>query len=94
MLTKIILAALVASLTFGGSQALKLAGEKELRVAADARNAALALLLAGCRARADNLTEDKDSDDEVDTLTDDELRVVPSHWLRDARTRDRDHATD
>jgi hypothetical protein len=94
VLTKILLAALVASLGFSGVQMLKAASEKELRVAAEVRNASFTLLLNGCRARADNLIEDKESDDAVDTLTDDELRVVPSHWLRDARTSDRDPAAD
>jgi hypothetical protein len=86
--------ALAAAAVFGGAQTMSLAWEKELRVAAEVRNASLTLLLEGCRARANNLTEDKESDDAVDTLTDDELRVVPSRWLRDARASDRDPTAD
>tara|TARA_R110002167_G_scaffold348737_1_gene560164 strand:+ start:1688 stop:1972 length:285 start_codon:yes stop_codon:yes gene_type:complete len=94
VLSKLLIGALVAAAMFGGVQTTSLAWEKELRVAAEVRNASLTLLLEGCRARADNLIEDKESDDAVDTLTDDELRVVPSHWLRDARASDRDPAAD
>lgn len=45
-------------------------------------NAALSLKLSGCEARAANITEDKESDDEIDRIPDDGLRDVPDHWLR------------
>tara|TARA_R110000796_G_scaffold49965_3_gene118604 strand:+ start:762 stop:1028 length:267 start_codon:yes stop_codon:yes gene_type:complete len=86
--------ALVAAVVFGGAQTVSLRWEQELRAAAEVRSRSLTLLLAGCRARSDNLIEDKESDDAVDTLTDDELRVVPSLWMRDARASDRDPAAD
>lgn len=94
MLSKLLTGALVAAAMFGGAQTMLLAWEKELRAAAELRNTSLTLLLAGCRARSDNLIEDKESDDAVDTLTDDELRVAPSLWMRDARARDRDTTAD
>jgi hypothetical protein len=94
MLNKLLIGGLVASAMFAGVQTISLAWEKELRVAAEVRNASHTLLLEGCRARANNLTEDKESDDAIDTLTDDELRVVPSRWLRDARAGDRDTTAD
>lgn len=87
MIIKILLVGIVVSLSFGGVQTLRLAEEKATRVAAMARVGSLTLLLEGCRARAGNLTEDKESDDAVDTLTDDELRVVPSDWLRGTSDR-------
>jgi hypothetical protein len=94
MLSRILMGALVASAVFGGVQTIALAWEKELRVAAEVKNASLTLLLEGCRARSENLTEDKESDDAVDTLTDDELRVVPGRWLRQAEIGDRNSASD
>jgi hypothetical protein len=94
MFTKIMLAALVASLGFGTVQTLKVAAEKELRVAAEVKTTALRLLLAGCNARAINLTEDKESDDAIDNLTDNELRVAPSRWMLDAGTSDRNSTPD
>jgi hypothetical protein len=81
MFTKIMLAALVASLGFGTLQTLKVAAEKELRVAAEVRSGALTLLLEGCNARANNLIEDKESDNAIDNMADDDLRVVPNNWL-------------
>jgi len=82
MILKALMAALLATLLFGVVQTLSLAQEKNLRVAAEIRNTSLTLLLKGCRARAINLTEDKESDNAVDNLTDNELRVVPNRWLR------------
>lgn len=38
--------------------------------------------LAGCAARTRNILRDKESDREIDNLTDDDLRAVPPHWLR------------
>jgi len=87
------LAALLASIAFGGMQSVSLMWERERRVLTEVRNASLTLLLEGCRARATNLTEDKESDDAVDLLTDDELRLVPKRWLRTG-TPDRDTATE
>jgi hypothetical protein len=39
------------------------------------------LIRAACDARVLNILEDKESDDAVDNLTDDDLRNVPDHWL-------------
>ncbi|MBM1556654.1 hypothetical protein JQV19_08340 [Sulfitobacter mediterraneus] len=50
--------------------------------ASQADKVALALSLGACEARALNLTEDKESDNEVDNIPDDDLRNVPDHWLR------------
>ena len=44
-------------------------------------NAALTLELTGCEARAANVAEDKESDDEIDNIPDDGLRSVPDRWL-------------
>lgn len=49
--------------------------------AAAARIDNLTMQLAGCRARAENLTEDKESDDAIDNLTDDDLRTAPDGWM-------------
>ena len=59
--------ALVASAVFGGVQTIALAWEKELRVAAEVKNASLTLLLEGCRARSENLTEDKELKSRADS---------------------------
>ena len=47
----------------------------------EAKNRALTLMLAGCEARLKNVAEDKESDNEVDNIPDDELRSVPDRWL-------------
>jgi hypothetical protein len=86
--------ALLSSVAFGGVQTVSLAWEKERRVAAEVRNASLTLLLDGCRARADNLIEDKESDDAIDKLTDDELRVAPADWMLPSGASNRDPAAD
>lgn len=39
------------------------------------------LELGACGARLSNLLEDVRSDNEIDQLTDDDLRNVPDHWL-------------
>jgi len=49
--------------------------------ASQADKVALALSLGACEARALNLIEDKESDNEVDNIPDDDLRNVPDHWL-------------
>jgi len=46
--------------------------------------AAVELQLGACEARADNMTEDKRSDDEVDRIPDDGLRDAPDRWMRQA----------
>jgi hypothetical protein len=94
VLTKILLAALVASLGFNGVQTLQVASERELRVASQARIGALTMLLAGCSARAANLIEDKESDNAVDTLTDDDLRSAPAEWMLSTGASDRDPTAD
>jgi hypothetical protein len=81
MLSKALMGALFASVMFGGAQTISLASEKELRVAAEVRSGALTLLLEGCNARANNLIEDKESDDAIDNIADDDLRIVPDDWL-------------
>lgn len=48
----------------------------------EAQNAALTLRIEGCAARSENILEDMETDREVDTIPDDGLRDVPSHWLR------------
>jgi hypothetical protein len=71
-------AALVASLGLSGALWVQ---TQRLR-ASQADKVALALSLGACEARALNLTEDKESDNEVDNIPDDDLRNVPDHWLR------------
>ena len=43
--------------------------------------AALELRLGACDARLANIIEDKDSDDAVDAIPDDDLRNAPARWL-------------
>lgn len=52
--------------------------------AAGARIDSLTMQLAGCTARASNIIEDKESDNAIDNLTDDDLRTVPDGWMRPA----------
>jgi len=42
----------------------------------------LTLQLAGCNARAENIIRDKESDDAIDRLSPDDLRNLPTHWMR------------
>lgn len=70
-------AALVAALGLSGALWVQ---TQRLR-ASQADKVALALSLGACEARALNLTEDKESDNEVDNIPDDDLRNVPDHWL-------------
>lgn len=46
-----------------------------------ARNERLSASLTTCTARATNLIEDKESDDAIDNLSNDDLRSVPDGWL-------------
>ncbi|WP_299671633.1 hypothetical protein [uncultured Roseobacter sp.] len=46
-----------------------------------AEKSALEVKLTGCTARAANLIEDKESDETIDLLPDDDLRLVPDEWL-------------
>lgn len=41
----------------------------------------LTLQLDGCAARSENIIEDKESDDAIDNLSDDDLRNVPADWM-------------
>jgi len=47
-----------------------------------ADNAALTLALAGCDARLSNVSEDQESDTEIDNIPDADLHAVPDRWLR------------
>lgn len=73
-----LLAALLGVLGLAGA----LAREVWLRKDAEAESARLSASLATCSARADNITEDKESDNAVDAIPDDGLRDVPDHWMR------------
>lgn len=39
------------------------------------------LLLQGCQARTTNIVEDKESDETINDLTDDDLRDAPERWI-------------
>lgn len=69
--------ALVAALGLGGALAL----EVGLRKDAEAISERLSARVATCEARIRNIVEDKESDNAVDNLDDDDLRHVPDHWL-------------
>lgn len=45
-------------------------------------NDALRLAAAAAAAKQTNISEDKESDDEIDNIPDDRLRHVPDRWLR------------
>ena len=70
-------AALVAALGLSGALWVQ---TKRLS-ASQAENVALALSLGGCEARLTNIQQDKESDNEVDSIPDDGLRNVPDGWL-------------
>lgn len=38
--------------------------------------------LMTCSARLQNILNDVESDNEIDNLADDQLTIVPEHWLR------------
>jgi|GEM_PF-3465110 len=48
-----------------------------------ASQAVLEAQLAGCSARSDNITEDKESDDEIDRIPDADLRDRAGEWVFD-----------
>jgi hypothetical protein len=50
-------------------------------VAQEQEIASMELLLGACEARADNIDQDRETDDKIDSLTDDDLRLVPNRWL-------------
>jgi hypothetical protein len=57
----------------------------DLRATVDAQDATIAgaaLRLGSCEARSENLIEEKESDDAIESLDDDDLRNPPAHWLR------------
>lgn len=69
------LAIMLALSSIGNVWLMRANGKLELE------NVRLGNKLKTCVARRDNLLEDAESDNEVDTLTDDELRNVPDGWL-------------
>jgi hypothetical protein len=74
MLTKILLIVVVVLVTFSAVQTWRASSIA-------AKYAVAELARKACAARAANLLEDKESDNEVDNLSDDGLRVVPDNWL-------------
>ena len=74
-LTKALAGGLIVAMGYGKLQNMKVA-------TLTAENAVLVSKLATCEARSANLTEDTQSDAEIDAIPDTDLGDVPNRWLR------------